>query len=166
MVLLFSVLTVHSRSFRRYEGGKDRVERKGAWKYTLRFTSPGTRSEGSFGRLFWNKREIPSCFHEISCPLGGFAFYQGRYRWGGHGWMRKKKTGPGSLPMVRKICSRSAVKRGWYRDKFRRIRTPRNWVRVRRGGAYYWTAPGKLTALAARKKWSRLQACRNLFRFR
>lgn len=156
--LLLSGAGLTARSILRLEPAHDIDRTMGAWRYTVRVTAKGTRSEGKTGQLFYKRRQIPARFHEIQINMGKFLFFEGKHRWGPHGWIRESGESVNSLGQVRKILPASYRQRGWYRGKLQLIRTPKSWVRVRRGSEYYWVSPLHLDRLAAAKKWSLLHA--------
>ncbi|MGE4545333.1 MAG: hypothetical protein AB7D06_14590 [Pedobacter sp.] len=82
-----------------YQGG---TFTEGDWSYVLTIRNPGSRSEGSEGRLYYQGREIPrpvqlSDFYDT--PLGifrhtGVEAGQEQLPWDTTGWMRQSEDSP------------------------------------------------------------------------
>ncbi len=75
----------------RYEylkGEGKELERKEAWVYKVWTTAEGTRSEGKYGRLFHNGKEVCPKIGQVILftPLGEFSFVDNHRKWGWHGW--------------------------------------------------------------------------------
>lgn len=61
----------------------------GDWKYTFSITSPKTKSQGTWGRLYFKDRELATPRNTVvSTPVGEFLFLGGLdvNGWGEHGW--------------------------------------------------------------------------------
>ncbi|RME74985.1 MAG: hypothetical protein D6776_04140 [Planctomycetota bacterium] len=74
---------------------RDGVYEAGPWRYTLRITNRGTRSQGTHGTLFYAGREVPEPAHRNDYYVTPF----GKLYWvgdppllfGAHGWMPKPR---------------------------------------------------------------------------
>lgn len=130
----------------------------GNWRYSVTYSAPGSKSEGVHGALLYKNSIIPSRFDEIWLPLGKFAFWQGRYTWGNHGWIRKNNNTVRNAAAGHSRTAGSELRRGWYQGRMKQQNTPQHWVRVKRGDRYWWVDPGLLKDLAANQKLSLLHA--------
>ena len=86
----------------------------GKWRYSLKITAPGTRSEGKWGQLFYDNKRLPGPeVNDHYRTPWGLTYWVGspKARWGEHGWMpfrsrRVKRKGkllgpPGQPPELK-----------------------------------------------------------------
>lgn len=157
-----SSLFVYARSLSDFgRSQKDYQIRSGDWIYRVRFTNPGTRSEGMHGTLFYKNNRFINRFHSIWIPLGRFDFWQGKHLWGNHGWVRSSKIPVKKAAQHTAMITTAALKQGWYRGQKPRKGTPPDWIRVKRDKSWWWVKPARAAALAGQQQWSELHA--NLF---
>jgi len=62
---------------------------KKGWKLKIWYTAKGSRSEGTFGKLYHKGKEVyPKMKNEVlQTPLGKLHFMSSDLPWGAHGWI-------------------------------------------------------------------------------
>jgi len=67
----------------------DFIYKKKGWELRIWYTLKGSRSEGIFGKLYHNGKEIPPKIknEELQTPLGTLRYETSNMLWGSHGWI-------------------------------------------------------------------------------
>jgi len=115
------------------------------WSYRGEITSPGTRSEGFSGYLFYGRMPVPGKLAHLVTPIGTYAFRAPEpMLWAVKGWINTTHSAlpdPAAPPEV----TVPAESPHWYRDA-NRSAMPGNWVYL--PAFRYWVEPSYLTKFA------------------
>ena len=66
----------------------DFIYKKKGWELKIWYTAKGSRSEGTFGKLYHNGKEVRLEKEGETCqtPFGELHFITSGFLWGAHGW--------------------------------------------------------------------------------
>ncbi len=67
----------------------DFMYQKKGWELNIWYTAKGSRSEGTFGKLYHNGKEVTPKIknEELQTPLGTLRYETSNVPWGSHGWV-------------------------------------------------------------------------------
>ncbi len=129
------------------------------WKYNIKITNSGTRSQGKRGILLYKNISIGYYFHSILTPIGKYSFTWSRLPWKDKGY--NKISNQTSHDFINSLVRsnntmKRIINRGYYKGFAKYKKTPENWIRVMRDGQYFWINPEELVQFIKRHRFSSL----------
>lgn len=118
------------------------------WTYKIEITSPGTRSEGQLGHLFYNKQEIGPFFDIVVVGDAVYEYRLKRRLWDFGGYVQI--TDNSYTPVSCKVKITDAeITQGWYISKItcKKQGTPSDWIWIKRDDLNVFVYPKRIGAL-------------------
>jgi len=121
------------------------VQKNGNWTYEIETTLPGTKSEGQWGHLYYNGKEVPPVFElmVVNNILYIFRIRELAWKFGGY---EKQATAESKIAESSEKIATAEMEKGWYqatRDQ-RKTGTPSTWVWIKRGTLEAFIDPEKI----------------------